>query len=300
MISVVLAPSALLDNEISESLFSVYPGDTACLFKLAHISEDSIVSEIRILLLFRFWSHDESEGGSALLIDDFPTALQIVVETKSVHELFLSFRPADRSVCRRVTNVELLECKSESTLKRLPRYPSIGFLDKGGGKDSDGFYISESSEGSCHGFYFVCLNLPLQIASSLKSKRIIRVIPVEIQAWQVYFIFYEDLVKCLIEGVEVVDSSGQRTRIFIKILCVLADTPEVRDILRLGGHSAGRSCHICNFLRGSLTKIGSRFFLVKFILSSEQRVCECFGVYRRWTTVVLRKTRKWNSGSDRI
>lgn len=74
---------------------------------------------------------------------------------------------------------------------------------------SDGFHVSESTEVSCHRFYFVCLNLALEIATTLNSSRVISVAPPGISSIQVYSILKKDLAKCLVEVVKIVEKSGQ-------------------------------------------------------------------------------------------
>ncbi len=55
------------------------------------------------------------------------------------------------------------------------------------------------------------------------------------------------------------DADGNRTRIFLDLVAFLGDTPAINSFLDVMGHTSAACCHLCRFVRGSKTLVGSRF-----------------------------------------
>ena len=68
-----------------------------------------------------------------------------------------------------------------------------------------------------------------------------------------------DIIQGMAHGFLDIDADGVKRRIFLDLVGFMGDTPAINHFLDILGHTASCCCHLCRFIRGSDTLIGSKY-----------------------------------------
>ena len=116
---------------------------------------------------------------------------------------------------------------------------------------ADGFQQNKASRQSksVGGVYILPLGLPTSDRISLQSARPLCITPHGMSINSALGIILEDLRKSATEGIDGIDPSGRRVRIFIDTVAFFGDFPQVAAFTDVLGHSANALCSHCYMRR---------------------------------------------------
>ncbi len=115
----------------------------------------------------------------------------------------------------------------------------------------DGFRVTEGKSASAEGVYLLPLNLPRELRRSSHAVRVLSVTPPGADVLSVCDRVLEDVLVGATEGFPVVCADGKRVRVFLDLVCWIADTPAVAQLLDTKGHASNAPCHLCSFISGA-------------------------------------------------
>lgn len=111
----------------------------------------------------------------------------------------------------------------------------------------DGFIKESGKPASAYGLYWGSLNLPSARRQCGGHVRIVSLLPPGTSVKDMYAVMLDDILQSAMDGIECVTADGEAILVFIDLVCVLADTPAVQEILDVGGHTSLAACHCCRY-----------------------------------------------------
>ncbi len=123
----------------------------------------------------------------------------------------------------------------------------------------DGFQMYAGRQASGEGIYMLCLNIPPKQRKTPDAVRVLSLTPPGVKSAVVLSHILSDIIQGMTVGFLDVDADGVRRRIFLDLVGVVGDTPALNSTLDVLGHTAAACCHLCRYVRGSSSLIGSRY-----------------------------------------
>ncbi len=108
------------------------------------------------------------------------------------------------------------------------------------------------------GVYLVSINLPLPTRSSPNAVRVLALAPHGASGHTLRRKLLEDVRYGATTGIVDYDAAGERRRaFFLDLLGIVGDSPSISQYVDILGRTESACCHLCRFIRGSGTILGS-------------------------------------------
>ncbi len=232
----------------------------------------AVERESRLLLVSRFWAENEERGLHVFWVAG---STELEQESSECSHGDTSLRSYCATTSEHEPSIFLLDVRDIAlmSLHGGPRGPaqfspvsSIGTLSTG--EDYfvyrfalywDGFEVQTGKAATGEGFYLICLNLSLAARSSSSAVRVLSLAPPGACADEILKSIFDDVLHGLTRGFVDYDADGRKRRIFLDLVGFLGDTPALNSFLDVLGHTSTACCHLCRYVRGSSTLIGSRY-----------------------------------------